>query len=93
MRSSCWSCCSRSIPGLARRSIAELFPTKVRYTALSVGYNIPRGDLRAVRAVIATWLIQSTGSILAPAYYVVAASAVTLVTMIWVKETAFSPLE
>ncbi len=71
----------------------ELFPTKVRYTALSVGYNIPVAIFGGFAPFIATWLIQSTGSILAPAYYVVAASAVTLITMIWVKETAFTPLE
>ena len=41
---------------------------------------------------IATWLIHATGSILAPAYYVIAASLVTLITMVWVKETAFTPL-
>jgi MFS transporter, MHS family, proline/betaine transporter len=70
----------------------ELFPTKVRYTALSVGYNIPVAIFGGFAPFIATWLIQSTGSILAPAYYVIAASVVTLITMIWVKETAFTPL-
>jgi MHS family proline/betaine transporter-like MFS transporter len=70
----------------------ELFPTRVRYTALSVGYNIPVAIFGGFAPFIATWLIQSTGSILAPAYYVIAASLVTLVTMIWVKETAFTPL-
>lgn len=71
----------------------ELFPTKVRYTALSVGYNIPVAIFGGFAPFIATWLIASTGSILAPAYYVIAASAVTLITMIWVKETAFTPLD
>ena len=71
----------------------ELFPTKVRYTALSVGYNIPVAIFGGFAPFIATWLIQSTGSILSPAYYVIAASTVTLITMFWVKETAFTPLE
>ena len=70
----------------------ELFPTRVRYTALSVGYNIPVAIFGGFAPFIATWLIQSTGSILAPAFYVIAASAATLVTMVWVKETAFEPL-
>jgi MHS family proline/betaine transporter-like MFS transporter len=71
----------------------ELFPTKVRYTALSVGYNIPVAIFGGFAPFIATWLIQLTGNPLAPAFYVVAASLATLVTMIWVKETAFTPLE
>jgi MFS transporter, MHS family, proline/betaine transporter len=71
----------------------ELFPTKVRYTALSVGYNIPVAIFGGFAPFIATWLIQSTGNPLSPAFYVIAASLATLVTMIWVKETAFAPLE
>jgi MFS transporter, MHS family, proline/betaine transporter len=71
----------------------ELFPTKVRYTALSVGYNIPVAIFGGFAPFIATWLIHATGNPLSPAFYVIAASLVTLVTMIWVKETAFAPLQ
>ena len=71
----------------------ELFPTRVRYTALSVGYNIPVAIFGGFAPFIATWLIQSTGNPLSPAFYVIAASLVTLITMIWVKETAFEPLQ
>ena len=71
----------------------ELFPTSVRYTALSVGYNIPVAIFGGFAPFIATWLIQLTGNPLSPAFYVIAASLVTLSTMIWVKETAFEPLK
>ena len=71
----------------------ELFPTSVRYTALSVGYNIPVAIFGGFAPFIATWLIQSTGNPLSPAFYVIAASLVTLATMVWVKETAFEPLK
>jgi MHS family proline/betaine transporter-like MFS transporter len=71
---------------------AELFPTRVRYTALSVGYNIPVAIFGGFAPFIAQWLINSTGSAIAPAYYVIVASAVTLITMIWVPETAFEKL-
>ena len=70
----------------------ELFPTSIRYTALSVGYNIPVAIFGGFAPFIATWLIQSTGNPLSPAFYVIAASLGTLVTMAWVKETAFEPL-
>jgi len=70
----------------------ELFPTRVRYTALSVGYNIPVAIFGGFAPFIATWLIHSTGNPLSPAFYVIAASLVTLITMIWVKETAFETL-
>jgi len=71
----------------------ELFPTRVRYTALSVGYNVPVAIFGGFAPFIATWLIQSTGNPLSPAFYVIAASLATLITMAWVKETAFEPLQ
>ena len=71
---------------------AELFPTRVRYTALSVGYNIPVAIFGGFAPFIATGLINLTGSILSPAIYVMIASGVTLVTMMWVRETAFGEL-
>jgi MFS transporter, MHS family, proline/betaine transporter len=70
----------------------ELFPTRVRYTALSIGYNIPVAIFGGFAPFIATGLIQATGSILAPVYYVIAAAVATLFTMMFVKESAFSPL-
>jgi MHS family proline/betaine transporter-like MFS transporter len=71
---------------------AELFPTRVRYTALSVGYNIPVAIFGGFAPFIATGLIKLTGSIVSPAFYVMIASGVTLITMIWVRETAFEEL-
>ncbi len=78
--------------GPAPAVYCELFPTRVRYTALSVGYNIPVAIFGGFAPFIATGLISWFGTPTAPAAYVVAASVVTLVTMIWVPETAFRPL-
>jgi MHS family proline/betaine transporter-like MFS transporter len=72
---------------------AELFPTRVRYTALSIGYNIAVAIFGGFAAYIATWLIQATGNPLAPAFYVIAAAVVTLVILTRIRETAFEPLK
>jgi metabolite-proton symporter len=72
---------------------AELFPTRVRYTALSIGYNIAVAIFGGFAAYIATWLIQATGNPLAPAFYVITAAVVTLVILTRIRETAFEPLK
>jgi MFS transporter, MHS family, proline/betaine transporter len=72
---------------------AELFPTRVRYTALSIGYNIAVALFGGFAAYIATWLIQATGNPLAPAFYVIAAAVITLVILTRIRETAFEPLK
>jgi MFS transporter, MHS family, proline/betaine transporter len=72
---------------------AELFPTRVRYTALSIGYNIAVAIFGGFAPFIATWLIRETGNPLAPAFYVIAASIITFVILTRIRETAFSPLK
>jgi MFS transporter, MHS family, proline/betaine transporter len=72
---------------------AELFPTRVRYTALSIGYNIAVAIFGGFAPFIATWLIQKTGNPLAPAFYVIAAAVITFVILTRIRETAFEPLK
>src|SRR6202008_4989964 len=56
---------------------AEIFPTRVRYTALSIGYNIAVAIFGGFAPFIATFLVSETGSNYAPAAYVIAAAVVT----------------
>src|SRR4029079_1032435 len=71
---------------------SEILPTRVRYTALSIGYNVAVAVFGGCAPFIATWLIGLTGSTLAPAYYLIAAATVTFVVLLNVRETAFEPL-
>ncbi len=72
--------------------MAEMFPTKVRYTGLSVSYNIALALFGGTAALIATWLISCTGDVLMPAFYLIFA-AVSLFTLLFIKETANRPLD
>ncbi len=79
--------------GACPAAYSEIFPTKVRYTALSIGYNIAVAIFGGFAPFIATWLIKVTGSNLAPAYYLIAAAVITFVVVLRIKETAFEPLK
>ena len=79
--------------GSCPAAYAELFPTRVRYTALSIGYNIAVAIFGGFAPFIATWLIKVTGNPLAPAFYVIAAAVITLVILTRIRETAFAPLK
>jgi MHS family proline/betaine transporter-like MFS transporter len=71
---------------------AEIFPTRVRYTALSIGYNIAVAIFGGFAPFIATFLVRETGSNYAPAAYVIAAAVVTGAILLKTRETAFAPL-
>ncbi len=76
----------------APATFAELFPTRVRYSGLSVGYNTAVMIFGGFAPFIATWLIAVTGNTLAPTFYVIAGAAVTLLFVLRMHETAFIPL-
>lgn len=64
--------------GVAPAALSELFPTNVRHTALSVGYNSAVMLFGGFAPFFCTYLIRATGSPAAPGLYVTACAAVTL---------------
>jgi MHS family proline/betaine transporter-like MFS transporter len=71
---------------------AEQFPTAVRYTGLSLSFNIATILGGGITPLIATSLIASTGNVLWPAFIVICTSAVALVTLIFTPETSTDEL-
>lgn len=61
--------------------IAELFPANVRSTGLSLAYNIAVMMFGGFGPFIVTWLINTTGSPLAPTYYVMGGLALSIVAV------------
>jgi len=65
-----------SFTGVAPKALSGLFPTAVRTTGVSLVYNTAITVFGGFAPAILTWLTQSTsGSVLAPAWYVVGAAA------------------
>jgi MHS family proline/betaine transporter-like MFS transporter len=70
----------------------ELFPTRDRLSGYSMAYNIAYGIVGGTTPVVATWLIASTGASIAPAFYLVVLSALSVVALIWMKDRSREPL-
>jgi MHS family proline/betaine transporter-like MFS transporter len=77
-------------PGPA--AIAEIFPTRMRSTWMSIGYSLAAALFGGFAPYVATWLIASTGSPLAPICYVIGAAVVSALTIAAQKETAHDAL-
>jgi MHS family proline/betaine transporter-like MFS transporter len=63
-------------------AVAELFPTRQRYTGLSVGYNIASALFGGTAPLVAALLIEWSGNSLAPGFYLSLCAAVSLVIAI-----------
>jgi MFS transporter, MHS family, proline/betaine transporter len=66
-----------AIPAL----ISELFPIRVRATAVSTSYSVAVAIFGGFAPFIIAWLIEVTGSHLAPSYYLMFAAAVSLLAL------------
>ena len=73
-------------------TLTELFPTRVRYSGFALGHNLAVALFGGLAPFVATYLISTTGSPIAPAYYLMAAAFATLVTLARVGETARTSL-
>ena len=59
--------------------MTELFPPEVRLTGIGIGYNVTLALFGGTAPLISTWLISATGTAIAPAFYLMAAAAISLV--------------
>ena len=73
-------------------TLVEAAPPTVRCTAVGLGYNLCMGLFGGLSPLVATWLVERTGDDIAPAFLIMAAAAVTLVTLCWFRETYRSTL-
>ena len=67
--------------------LVEAAPPTVRCTAAALGYNLCMGLFGGLSPLVATWLVERTGDEITPAFLIMAAAAVTFVTLFWFRET------
>ncbi len=67
--------------------MAEMFPTRMRYSGVSLGYQVTSIAAGSLAPIIATALLREYDSSVPVAFYLLAASAVTIVAVIVTRET------
>ncbi len=77
--------------GIMPSIMVEATPLGVRCTALSLGYNLAFGLMGGLTPLAAAWLVDRTAIDLSPAYLVMAAAAVSFVTLLTFRETYRDP--
>jgi MHS family proline/betaine transporter-like MFS transporter len=73
--------------------LAEMFPTRVRYTALSVSYGFAVVLFGGFAPFISVWLVHVTGNPFAPAFYIMLGGAISAVAILSMKEYLNAPLD
>jgi MFS family permease len=73
--------------------MAEMFPTRMRYSGVSLGYQVTSIVAGSLAPAIATWLLDKYGSWVPIAVYLAGASVITLVAALFTRETNGIDLE
>lgn len=68
-------------------TMLELFPTSLRYTGHAIAYNLGFAIFGGTTAFIATFLVDSTGSALAPGFYLMIVAVLGLLVIRIIPET------
>ncbi len=68
--------------------IAEMFPTKVRYSGASMGYQVAGIFGGALAPIISVWLLDRYNNSVAVSLYVVAILVITLLCVLAAPETS-----
>ena len=80
---------STALYGPQAAALVELFPTSIRYTALSVPYNIGTGWVGGLLPVSAFALVAATGDIYSGLFYPVVFTAISFICCwLWLPETS-----
>lgn len=68
-------------------TVVELFPTRTRQTGLSIAYAVTAALFAGTAPYVLTWLIEATGNMLMPGFYLIAMGIVGMVTVASIPET------
>jgi len=78
--------------GAGPANLSEMFPSRVRVSAMSVGYNVSMAIFGGTTPMIAAWLLNRTHNDLSFVWYMMACAAVSLVFTLMLREGAGKPL-
>lgn len=67
--------------------LAEMFPTRMRYSGVSLGYQVTSIFAGSLAPIIAVRLLQTYDSAVPIAIYLAGAAAITLVALVFTRET------
>lgn len=80
-----------SFTGVMASSLPAMFPTHIRYSALASAFNISV-LIAGLTPTLVAWLVESTGNLMMPAYYLMVIAIIGLITGLFMRETANKPL-
>lgn len=84
--------CHIPVLGTTTATLPALFPARVRGTGVAIGYNISFAIFGGTAPLLMTFLVDATGNLFTPAFYLALVALIALVPVLMSPETARQPL-
>lgn len=81
----------QTVPGITM--LPEMFPKAVRASGMSLVYSVGVALFGGFAPFISTWLVGASGSKLAPAWYLVGMTLVSLLGLLWLRDRTGSDID
>ena len=81
------------IQGVMPVAMADMFPARLRFSGMAIGYNLTLALVGGTAPLVATWLITITGRLTAPAWYLVVIAAGTFIVTLTVQPHRENPVK
>jgi MHS family proline/betaine transporter-like MFS transporter len=72
--------------------LVELFKTRARYTALSLGFNLATALFGGSAPLLATYMVRQSGNVSSPGLYMMLSAAATLLMLGLIRDPYRAPL-
>ena len=79
--------------GMQGAMVVEIFPLRTRVTSMSIAYSVTLALAGGIAPLVSTWLNDTFGQPLAPAYFVMLYGVIGLLLMLPMKETNSQALD
>ncbi len=73
--------------GTVATTLVEIFPARIRFTAVSLGYNLAIALFGGSAPFLSELLMKATGNHLMPAFYLMVCSGLSFLTIFFIPET------
>jgi len=73
--------------GTVATTLVEIFPARIRFTAVSLGYNLAIAIFGGSAPFLSELLMKETGNHLMPAFYLMVCSGLSFLTIFFIPET------
>ena len=78
--------------GSSPAMMVELFPSETRLTAYSLAFNLGVGIVGGTSPLIVTWLIEVSGNVYCPAFYLLGTSLIAAIAVGFMSDRSREPL-